>query len=138
MTVGYLLQSDIEISFGDGDLHPDQLRTGLDPARGSQVGPEGAELVFVYFDSALVAWSQVYEWSGRGSKQDKVDTDRVHQVEDVDHAVVLLDEEHQVAQDEEDQSYCTELGSVHKSSSGRDGEYSDDERSDEQPEKPPT
>ena len=86
----------------------------------------------------MVAWRQVYEGSGRCSEQDKVDTDWVDQVEDVDHAVVLLDEEDQVAQYEEDQSYRAELGSVDKSPGGRDRKYSDDERSEEQPEQPPT
>ena len=72
-------------------------------------------------DSALIAGRQINEGGRRCSEQDEVDTDRVDKVEDVDHAVALLDEEHEIAQDEQDQTNGTELGSVDESSHWGDG-----------------
>ena len=59
-------------------------------------------------------------------------------MEDVDHAVVLLDEEHQVAQCKDNPSYHAELGSIDNFASQRDWKYSDDERFEKQKEMPPT
>ena len=60
----------------------------------------------------LPTWRQVDEWAGGAAEEDEVDTDRVDEVEDVDHAVALLDEEHQVAQDKQDQPDRAELGPI--------------------------
>ena len=59
-----LLEPHVEVRLGDGHLHADELGRGVDPSRGSQVGPIGAELVFVNFYPALVARGEVNE--GRG------------------------------------------------------------------------
>ena len=84
----------------------------MDSTSSCQVGSVCSKLVFVYLDSALVSGGQIYEGSGAGSEEYEVHTDRVDKVEDVDHAVALLDEEHQVAQDEQDQPDRAELGPV--------------------------
>ena len=133
----YLFESHVEVRLGDGHLHPDQLGAGLHPPGRRQVGAEGAELVLVDLDPALVTRGQVYEGGRRGSEEDEVDADWVDQVEDVDHTVVLLDEEDKVAQYQQDQSDRAELRSVYKSACGRDWEHSDDERSDEEPQEAP-
>ena len=73
----------------------------MDPAGGRQIGPVGADFVFVNLHPALVPRREVNEGRGRGPKQDKVDADRVDKVEDVDHAVALLDEEHPVLHGDE-------------------------------------
>ena len=87
----------------------------------SQISAKCTKFIFVDLDSALIAWRQINEGGSRCSEQDEVDTDRVDKVEDVDHAVALLDEEHEIAQDEQDQSNGTELGSVDESSHWGDG-----------------
>ena len=49
-----LLEPHVKVRLGDGHLHADELGRGVDPSRGSQVGPIGAELVFVNFQADLV------------------------------------------------------------------------------------
>ena len=109
----------------------------MDSARCRQVGPVSSELVFVNFHPALVAGRQIYEGGGRGPEQDEVDADRVDQVEDVDHAVALLDEEHHVAQDEQDEAYSAELGPVDKPADRGHGEDGDQQEAEQQPDEPP-
>ena len=71
--------------------------------------------MYVVNPSRLVpTWRQVDEWAGGAAEEDEVYADGVDQVEDVDHAVALLDEEHQVTQDEQDQPDRAELGAVDK------------------------
>lgn len=71
--------------------------------------------MYVVNPSRLVpTWRQVDEGAGGAAEEDEVYADGVDQVEDVDHAVALLDEEHQVAQDEQDQPDRAELGAVDK------------------------
>ena len=76
---------------------------------GCQICAKCTEFVFVDLDSSLVSWREVNERRGGGSEQDEVDADRVDQVEDVDHAVALLDEEHEIAEDEQNQTNCTKF-----------------------------
>ena len=69
--------------------------------------------MYVVNPSRLVpTWRQVDEGAGGAAEEDEVYADGVDQVEDVDHAVALLDEEHQVTQDEQDQPDRAELGAV--------------------------
>ena len=80
------------------------------------------DIVNIVNPSRLVpTWRQVDEWAGGAAEEDEVDADRVDEVEDVDHAVALLDEEYKIAQDEQDQSNGTELGSIDESSHRRYG-----------------
>ena len=132
-----LLEPDVEVCLGDGHLHADELRGGVDSARGRQVGPVGADFIFVNLHPALVARGEINEGRGWGPEQNEVDADRVDQVEDVNHAVTLLDEEHHVAEDEEDQSDGAELGSVDEPPYRGHGEDRDEEEAEQQPDEPP-
>ena len=109
----------------------------MDPAGGGQIGPVGADFVFIDLHPTLVTRREVNEGRGRGPEQDKVHTDRVDKIEYVDHAVALLDEEHHVAQDEEDQPDGAELGAVDEPPDGGHGEDGDEEQAEQQPDEPP-
>ena len=79
-----------------------------------ELKPKPSEIMIdIVNPSRLVpTWRQVDEGAGGAAEEDEVDADRVDEVEDVDHAVALLDEEHQVAQDKQDQPDRAELGPV--------------------------
>ena len=132
-----LLEPHVEVCLGDGHLHPDELWRGVDSTSSCQVGSVCSKLVFVYLDSALVSGGQIYEGSGAGSEEYEVHTDRVDQVEDVDHAVTLLDEEHQVAQDEEDLTNGAVFGTIDKPSYWRHWQHCHYQQSQEEPDQPP-
>ena len=114
--------------------------------------------MYVVNPSRLVpTWRQVDEGAGGAAEEDEVYADGVDQVEDVDHAVALLDEEHQVAQDEQDQPDRAELGAIDKPDKnnydkyfcgnnnyfwsppalGWDGQHGDDEEPEQEPDEPP-
>ena len=51
--------------------------------------------------------------------------------------MALLDEEHHVAEDEEDQPDGTELGAINEPPDGGHGEDGDEEEAEQQPDEPP-
>ena len=132
-----LLEPHVEVRLGDGHLHADELGRGMNPSRGGQVGPKGSELVFVNFHPALITRGEVNEGRGGGSEQNEVHTDRVDKIEDVDHAVALLDEEHHVAEDKKDQPDRAVLGAIDEPPDGGHREDGDEEQAEQQPDEPP-
>ena len=128
-----LLESCVEVCLGDGHLHPDQLRRGWNATCSRQVCPEGSRLVLIDLHPPLAPRCEVYEWRGRGPKQDEVHGGRVDQVEDVDHAVCLYDEICKVAQGEEDQPYHAELGAIDEPAGGRHRQKVDNGGTDKVP-----